>query len=670
MGRRPPPSLLLLMLTTPGLELGATGGALPPPRHAVAATSAEASVSLNGAWSFELDETDAGLRGGFAQRPGFAHTISVPGVSIGAAGFGPSTDQKHHEYTGVSWYARNVTVPADWAAASAAVALSCGGVKSSATFWADGVEIGNHSGYMDGFELAIPSALLRQPPRSDSPAGAPRMLRLTARVDGAPVCFGTGSCFDANSGVWSGIWGEVALVKRSPLALTQLTARTLSLGTDSAAPAMLEVTALLGNGHADHAALLATGRLSLKSTITEHGEGGRVVVQQTLPLGDAVQNDDAGGISTRTHTRLRLAVSIPSPKLWSPRQPHLYHANWSVVLDAAGGGVAVGSSSSRAHARFGIRQLNVSGQHFLLNGKRHFLVGTGDDFGYPTEAPPQNLSVYRARLGAMREYGFDFVRLHSHFESKMYFDVADELGFFISPALPGVSGKKTPLLRHFILKMIVLPRQARDRYRENSKKEWRFLIASCKATALRTWKWWINELRNCPSVMDINMVNEAYGEPPPKLRPAGELGGWPGAPFPFRDEFYAVAKQMRPDLHVLDTDGCCWSSGQRNKAAVQETVDGPVCTPGKPSCLRLTRLDRNKRRLLSFAKMYANGTGGNKQSMAWLLHGYEQDICPEPYANGSCATPTNDFMTPSFGIQTPMVFTKMYLLRGAYMSCL
>ena len=105
-------------------------------------------------------------------------------------------------------------------------------------------------------------------------------------------------------------------------------------------------------------------------------------------------------------------------------------------------------------------------------------------------------------------------------------------------------------------------------------------------------------------------LKEAYGQPP-----KGELGasveGWPGGPFPFKDEFYAVAKQMRPELYVLQTDGCCWSSSQRDKSAVQETVDGP-------------------------------------------------DICPEPYANGTCSWSTNDFMTPSFGIQTPMAFTKMY----------
>ena len=50
----------------------------------------------------------------------------------------------------------------------------------------------------------------------------------------------------------------MSLVWRGALALTQLTARTLSLpdGGDEQAGATVELTAQLGNGHADHAALL------------------------------------------------------------------------------------------------------------------------------------------------------------------------------------------------------------------------------------------------------------------------------------------------------------------------------------------------------------------------------------------------------------------------------
>jgi hypothetical protein len=37
--------------------------------------------------------------------------------------------------------------------------------------------------------------------------------------------------------------------------------------------------------------------------------------------------------------------------------------------------------------------------------------------------------------------------------------------------------KKRHFLRHVFIKVIILPRQARDKHRENSKNEWRFLRA-------------------------------------------------------------------------------------------------------------------------------------------------------------------------------------------------
>lgn len=558
------------------------------------AAAPPAPIPLDGEWSFALDEADAGLHQNWQSSPTFPDTIPVPGVSIGAAGFGQPTAQKHHEYTGISWFAKNATLPAGWLPAEkellagpGAVALTCGGVKNSATFWADGVWLGNHSGYMDGFEIDMRPWLLhwRRQAAAKAPAVLAAAVRLTVRLDGTHCyannsnttsCGCGGVCFSSvNSGAWSGIWGHVALVRRTPLTLDQLTVKTLSLpgvdgGTDGAAS--IEVSAQLGNGQqtlADYIKLAAQTSggdddLQVSVVISEHGSG-KVALRHTVPLRDALQQPTLHSGGQPEKPVLKLVLPVAAPKLWSPLSPSLYHAN--ISLSGGGGG--------STHARFGLRTLVIDGQYFILNGKRHFLVGTGDDFGYVGEAPPQDTAVLKSRLGAMKEYGFDFVRLHSHFEAKSYFDVADELGFFISPALQQ---------------------------------------GSCHEQLLRTWKFWLNELRNSPSVMDMDMANEAYGTPVPPNNwngGHGQLGGWPGQYFEWHDEFYKVAKQMRPELHVLMTDGCCWSAGQRNKAKAQELVDGP-------------------------------------------------DICPEPLANGTCGWATNDFMCPSFGIQTPMVYTDMY----------
>ena len=85
-------------------------------------------------------------------------------------------------------------------------------------------------------------------------------------------------------------------------------------------------------------------------------------------------------------------------------------------------------------------------------------------------------------------------------------DAADEVGIFISPALPS---------------------------------------GGCHDNLLRTWEWQINALRNNPSVMDMAMENEGYGVPPSHLS-HGQLGGWPAAPFTDRAEFYAKAKALNP----------------------------------------------------------------------------------------------------------------------------
>eukprot|EP01052_Picozoa_sp_SAG31_P025002 SAG31_NODE_2165_length_6281_cov_2.028308_2_plen_479_part_00 len=456
----------------------------------VSATAPADSISLDGEWSFALDAADIGLRSGWHSAPSFAHSITVPGVSVGAAGFGNPTDAKHHEYVGVSWFAKNATLPAEWLldddgdgllAVPGALALSCGGVKNSATFFADGVPIGNHSGYMDGFELDLhPWLQQRQAAQLDvarTTETTTTEVRLTVRLDGTrcfannsntTVCGCGGACFSsANSGAWSGIWGHVALVRRTSFSLDQLTIKTLSLpGVDGAAAtgaASIEVSAQLGNGRRTLADYSDEDDLQVSVVISEH-DSGRVTLQKVVPLRDVLQQPTLRGGGGEEQTEkpiVKLILPIAEPKLWSPLSPSLYHAN--ISLSADGGG--------SAHTRFGLRTVVIDGQYFLLNGKRHFLVGTGDDFGYPGEAPPQNMAVLRARLGAMKEYGFDFVRLHSHFEAKSYFDAADELGFFISPALQqgGV----------------------------------------CHEQLLRTWKFWLNELRNSPSVMDMNMANEA-----------------------------------------------------------------------------------------------------------------------------------------------------------------
>ena len=468
--------------------------------------------------------------------------------------------------------------------------------------------VGNHTGYMDGFEIDITDAFrsLRQRTRraavptrgggGDGPAGdAPAAsLRVTARVNGAcadavlkplPGCGCLSGCFDSiDIGRWSGIWGNVTLVRRGSLALDQLTVRMQPLGKDHGS-ATIVVTGTLGNGATavDHP-LLETPGTTLEVRITEHRTG-RLVRVESVPAAAALvdqallRRQRTPGVTTAP-ANLRLQLNISNPRLWSPASPSLYHAHLRLL--SAPNRHNSSKILASAHARFGLREVAIDGQYFMLNGNRHFMVGTGDDFAYPTEAPPMNASLYRARLSLMKQFGFDFVRLHSHFEAPGFFEAADEVGMIVSPALPA---------------------------------------GGCHDVLLRTWEWQINALRNTPSVIDVNMANEAYGVPPVTHGGPAPLGGWPEGLFPWRAEFYAKAKALNPLLHVIDTDGCCWAETQPHKSAVQELADMGA-------------------------------------------------ICPAPYANGSCDRATNDFMTPSFGITTPLVYPSMFDMRANNVPCI
>ena len=137
-----------------------------------------------------------------------------------------------------------------------------------------------------------------------------------------------------------------------------------------------------------------------------------------------------------------------------------------------------------------------------------------------SESPPLDKQLYTSRLKTFKSFGFNFIRLHSHFEASEYFEAAAEVGIMLSPALPMGAKNGTA---HCARLDLAQPIYA------------------------RTWDSLLRRYRNNPAIMDWSMGNEYYGMPG---RPA----------FPFRQAFYDTAKQLDPHRLVIDTDGCCWQA--------------------------------------------------------------------------------------------------------------
>ena len=116
--------------------------------------------------------------------------------------------------------------------------------------------------------------------------------------------------------------------------------------------------------------------------------------------------------------------------------------------------------------------------------------------------------------------------------------------------------------------------------------------------------------RNNPSLLDACMGNEGYAAWMP-------VNGK-------RELFYNESKALRPDLFVIDTDGCCWTHGSKASqySHVEDVIDSySVC--------------------------------GN-------------DL-PASDSAGACDRDTNDFMTAFFGGPmggTPFIYPLMYDMQA------
>jgi len=438
-----------------------------------AVAAGRATMPLDGAWQFKLDPADAGEKARwFDATAPFDDTITVPGA-WDAQGFGSETPKLRHNFVGKGWYRRDVRIPADWKGHR--IFLTIGGVHRSARAWANGTPLGEHVGYLSPFEFDIT-------PHVAAGEAATLAICVDSRQHWDADCLA--GCFDLIDEMftaWGGIWGHVALEARGPAWLDGLFVQpTLD------PPACL-VSARL-NGKAPEATL----RVDVVDA------GGRVVAQAESTALEPI----------------RIRAEIPEAKLWSPNHPTLYTARLSLVK----GGEAV----DRVEARFGLRVIEIRGPHFYLNGKKLYLHGYGDDGVYPeTMAAPSDKAAYLKRLKVAKDYGFNYVRHHSHFLPPEYYDAADEAGMLISPELP--------------IAYLSYYQRAKGPALDLYKTEWAAVI---------------RRFRNHPAILDWCMGNEM----------------WDGVPL--APDLYRIAKDLDPTRPVIDSNGLSgggWLDGQRDR---------------------------------------------------------------------------------------------------------
>ena len=391
---------ILMSLVAGTLAVEATPAMVNP----VLRSSFSKTMSLDGTWDFAIDPEKKGQDQQWylpdvqlpnkrdIQVPGCweAQGVGEPGRSNeGTAGFETYGHMMFTNYGGAAWYRKNIKVPAKWR--DKTIWLKIGGINSVGWIWVNGTFVAKHYEYAGTYKYDISdlvaagkSATVAILVRNDLPSRQGEVNSLRA--------YG-GLCRSVELEATDDVFVDYAYVEGK---FDEKTAQV-------------------------HAEIRSTASQSRKV---------KVEVQLATIKGKKVGNASKSvtveaGKSTEVVFDIPLKTFLP----WSPEQPNLYRAD--IVLKK-------GFKSVHGWIeRFGVKKLEVRDKQFWLNNKPYFLRGYGDDHAYPlTVCSPADRKIHLKNISIARDFGFNFVRHHTHVEFPEFFEAADERGILIQSEIP------------------------------------------------------------------------------------------------------------------------------------------------------------------------------------------------------------------------------------------
>lgn len=336
-------------------------------------------LNLNGVWEYAgwPSSPDEPRPSGYAER------ILVPFPPESAL----SGIRRRDE---VLWYRRLFDVPSDWRGSR--VLLHFGAVDQTAKVWVNNQLVATHEGGYTAFSADITDVLRASGPQELT-------VRAEDRTDIEPFPVGKqrnapgGICYTPSSGIWQTVWLE-------PVPETRIERLDLT-------PDLTGVT-----------------------VFPQVNGGGEVVVVISANGAEVARTSGAAGTAVR--------VDVPSPRLWTPDDPHLYSVRVQ-LLDARG------AVSDEVGSYAGLRTIGLlpdaqGRPRIALNGRPTFLHGPLDQGYWPdgiSTAPTDE--ALRFDLEKTKELGFNFVRKHVKVEPARWYFWADTLGLVVWQDMPSLT---------------------------------------------------------------------------------------------------------------------------------------------------------------------------------------------------------------------------------------
>lgn len=469
-------------------------------------------ISLDGTWEFAADNENVGLvERWYEGEATFTQSIHVPGCW-----------QAQDVYCHTAWYRRSVVVPEGWR--GQCVWLKFDGVSYVADVWVNGQHVIHHEGLMLPFRQDI-SRWVR--------CGESNTIVVRAAQYDYGNVFQTEQLGDQIVGVygcwitWGGIFQSVSL--------------------ESSSPTWIDHVFLIPDIDREQ----VTARVRVRNSTPELRSLQLLLNVNPGDFWESTRVDVAAG----SETTVDVPVSMRGITLWHPDQPFLYTANVTLAQD----GAVIDALSSR----FGMRSVEARGQQILLNHEPIFLRGWLDDAIYPDSISPTiTLDDARAILQACKDYGFNFVRHHTHIPVTAFHEAADEIGVLQLEEFGSFGSIGNPRID---------PTQKTRRQIFN------------------TWRGMIERDGNHPSIIAYGVNNECWNE--------HEFLAW--APV-YRD-LYRIGKALDPTRLIIDNSG-----GEDHWSAASDVYDKHIYQFPTEQEMQRTSQDRPYRAYIPKREAYFN----------------------------------------------------------------
>lgn len=302
------------------------------------------------------------------------------------------TPDKH--YVGKAWFSRMIEIPERWQGKETFVFLErCNFVT---TLWLEGTQVGTQDSLSTPHLYTL--GILN-----------PGTYRLTLCVDNDPP-INVGVSHALNDWIqtqWNGIIGRLELYAKDRVFVSDVQAYpelkdkrvqlkvTMDNPSGAVQPCRVTLTAAAYNGRREHRPAAKTFSRTLSAA--------REVLEFVYEMGDDVL-------------------------LWDEFEPNLYQL--TVLIEGK-------EFVDERTLSFGMRNVEIDGKRFTVNGRPVMLRGTTEDGVAPlTGYTPISLDDWRRIFRLYKDFGLNHMRFHSWCPPEAAFTAADEVGFYLQPEGP------------------------------------------------------------------------------------------------------------------------------------------------------------------------------------------------------------------------------------------